>query len=428
MISEYTKKFIEGIVEKTKQDNPKWGEVFKKGFMDTLESTITVNEDGTVYMLTGDIPAMWLRDSTAQMRPYLVLANEDEKIYDLVKGLIEQQFRYINIDPYANAFNQEANGRHGFPEDITPMTPWTWERKYEIDSLCYPIQLAYLFYKNTGATEHFNETFYEAIETVVDLWILEQNHENSDYSFVRLDDRPEDTLINDGKGSPVGYTGMTWCGFNPSDDRCIYHYLVPSNMFAAVVLTYLEELVENQIIEISEELFHKIVKLRDDIDNGIKEHAIIKNKAGNDIFAYEVDGLGNHILKDDPNVPSLLAAPYLGYCDNQDPVYVETRKTIFSPENPYYYEGEFAKGLGSSHTEENYIWPIALSMEGLTTDDLKRKKELLDTLVNTDGGTFNMHESFNVNNPNHFSREWFSWANMMFCELLLDYYGIRVQR
>lgn len=424
-ISENIYAFIDEIVAKTEAENPKWGEVFKKCFLNTLETTVKVNEDGTVFVLTGDIPAMWLRDSTAQVRPYLLLAPFDEQISDIIAGLVEQQFRYIIHDPYANAFNRTEDGS-GHQDDHTEMTPLIWERKYEIDSLCYPIQLAYLLYKNTGRTDQFNQTFIDGVKEIVNLWIVEQDHANSPYTFVRDTDREEDTLINDGRGSEVAVTGMTWSGFRPSDDRCIYHYLVPSNMFAVVVLDYLVELAD--IVDFPEGLVDQISTLRAEIQTGIENHAIVENKAGEKVYAYEVDGLGNYSLTDDPNVPSLLSLPYLGYCEEDDELYQATRRMIFSKENPYYFEGEYARGLGSSHTWDQYIWPIALSMEGLTTSDRDAKRDLLNTLVNTDGGTYLMHESFDVNDPTKYSREWFSWSNMMFCELLLDYYGQKVKR
>ena len=339
--------------------------------------------------------------------------------------MVELQFQYIIHDPYANAFNQTANG-NGHQSDHTELTPLIWERKYEIDSLAYPLQLAYLLYKNTGKTEHFNATFMEALEAIVGVWEQEQDHSQSPYTFVRDTDRLEDTLDNDGRGSDTAYTGMTWCGFRPSDDRCQYHYLVPSNMFAVVVLDYMLDLKDT--IDVPEDLARRMEKLRDEIDQGIQEHGVVQNKAGKDIYAYEADGLGNYSIMDDPNVPSLLAAPYLGYCELDDELYINTRSTILSEENPYYYQGEYASGLGSSHTWDQYIWPIALSMEGLTTEDKSYKRDILNTLVNTDGGTNRMHESFDVNDPSKYTREWFSWANMMFCELLLDYYDIRVKK
>ena len=181
-------------VKETFKDDKKIGDMFEKCFLNTINTTIKRMDDGTSYVLTGDIPAMWLRDSVCQVRPYLVLANEDSEIADMIEGLVERQFRYILVDPYANAFNEEANGC-GHQSDLTDMKPDVWERKYEIDSLCFPIQLSYLLYKNTGRTSQFNDTFKKAINTIIDLWKVEQNHEeNSPYNFERLDCRQLDTL------------------------------------------------------------------------------------------------------------------------------------------------------------------------------------------------------------------------------------------
>lgn len=394
-------------------------------FANTLLTTVNRHQDGTTFVLTGDIPAMWLRDSTAQVRPYLVVAKEDSDIGDMIAGLVEKQLSYINLDPYANAFNEEANNL-GHQDDHTKMNPWIWERKYEIDSLCYPLQLSYLLWKATGRTEQFNQTFDEAVKNVLEVWETEQNHEQSDYQFVRDTTREEDTLVREGQGSPIAVTGMTWSGFRPSDDRCIYHYLVPSNMFAVVVLDYLKEIYTDILKE--ETLVPRIEKLRAEIQTGIEKYALVKNKAGETIYAYEVDGLGNYSIMDDSNVPNLIAAPYLGYCSKEEETYLATRKTLLSKENPFYYEGEFAKGIGSSHTPENYVWPIAMAMEGLTTNDKATKERILNTLVATDAGTNLMHEGFDVNNPDNYTREWFSWANMMFCELVMDYFDIKIEK
>lgn len=417
--------FMDEINKKTQQDNPAWGEIFSNCFANTLLTTVKRLEDNTTFLLTGDIPAMWLRDSTAQVRPYLPIAKNDSDLADMIAGLVKRQFFYINMDPYANAFNEEANNA-GHQTDHTEMNPWIWERKYEIDSLCYPIQLAYLLYKSTGRTEHFNEDFETGVQKILEVWETEQDHTQSPYTFERDTWREEDTLTHDGRGTPVAKTGMTWSGFRPSDDRCIYGYLVPSNMFAVVVLDYLEEIYTDILPQ--PEVVARAAKLKKEIDAGIKEFAQVKNAAGETIFAYEVDGLGNYSIQDDSNVPSLMAAPYLGYCAEDDPVYLATRKTLLSKENPYYYEGKFAKGVGSSHTPEDYIWPIAVSVEGMSTSDKSEKKRILDMLASTTAGTGLMHEGVHVDDPSKFTREWFSWANMMFCELVMDYYDIRVER
>lgn len=422
---EIVREWLNDILEKT-TEHKNWGKVFENCFTDTLDKAIKKLDDDTCFVLTGDIPAMWLRDSTAQVKPYLFLAKKDPVLRRTILGVIERQFEFIRHDPYANAFNESDNGK-GHQSDHTDMTGRIWERKYEVDSLCYPLQLAYLFWKETGETAHFHELFYKTAELIVDTWITEQNHENSPYVFERDTDRLEDTLAFNGKGNPCKYTGMTWSGFRPSDDACIYPYLIPSNMFAVVVLNYLAEILETQQPTGYELLRDKTLRLKDEIKKGIEQYGLTKNSKGETIFAYEVDGLGNQSIMDDPNVPSLLAAPYLGYCAIDDPIYQATRRTILSSENPYYYEGEYASGCGSTHTFYRYIWPIALAIEGLTTHDKEDKKRLLDLMVTCDGGTGVMHESFHVDDPTLFSREWFSWANMMFCELVLDYYDLKVE-
>ena len=209
--------------------------LFENCYTNTLDTTVKRKEDGTTYVITGDIPAMWLRDSVAQVRPYLIPAREDTDIADMLVGLVKRQMFYINYDAYANAFNEEPNGAC-WEKDETEMGPYIWERKYEIDSLCYPLQLAYLIWKNTGRTDQFDQDFVKAVERVLEVWETEQYHEErSPYSFVRKNCYFTDTLSRGGKGALVrSGIGLTWSGFRPSDDACVYPYLIPSNMFAGV--------------------------------------------------------------------------------------------------------------------------------------------------------------------------------------------------
>ncbi|MFD2305420.1 glycoside hydrolase family 125 protein [Enterococcus termitis] len=416
MTVDYSKAVIEALKEKVKERsvNPRWSDVFSTCFDNTLETTVVQTVEDT-FVITGDIPAMWLRDSSAQIKPYLVVANQDEKIKQLIKGLIDRQIKCILIDPYANAFNETENG-HCYHQDNTDMNGWIWERKYEVDSLCYPIELAYLLWKKTGETGHFTKHFKQAIENILTVFETEQRHENSPYRFERLGERPEDTLT-DGIGEPCGYTGMTWSGFRPSDDSCTYNYLIPANMFAVVILGYIEEILLEFFND--QTLIKQAKQLRQEIKQGIEKWGIVEHE-GKKVYAYEVDGLGNYLLMDDANVPSLLSAPYLGYCSIDHEIYQNTREMILSKVNPYYYEGTTLKGIGSEHTPKDYVWPIALSIQGLTTNNQAEKEALLDRLVQTENGTNHMHEGVNVNDPSQYTREWFSWANMMFCELLLD--------
>ncbi|CAM3114372.1 glycoside hydrolase family 125 protein [Lactiplantibacillus plajomi] len=429
MTTNYVDPQVQGFVSKVDQLSqpldPKFGTVFQKTFLNTLETTISDDENGYAFILTGDIPAMWQRDSTAQVRPYLVLAHEQPKIADLITRVVQRQFFNMAIDPYANAFNETANS-HGHQTDQTEMGPWIWERKFEIDSLCYPVQLAYLLYKNTGVTAQFDDNFVAGVKKLLTTFEVEQHHATSPYRFIRTIDRPEDTLVRDGRGTPVADTGMIWSGFRPSDDACEYGYLVPANMFAVVILGYLQTIFSSVLDD--PEIVARAKRLQTTVRDGIETYGYTTNANGDKVYAYEVDGLGNAKLMDDGNVPSLLSAPYLGYCDLQDANYQRTRQTLLSPENPYYYSGTLAAGQGSPHTPENYIWPIAIAMEGLTTSSRDHQLAALQTLIKTTGGTDLMHESFHVDDDHQFTREWFSWANMMYCELLLTTLGFKIER
>ncbi len=401
-----------------KINDEKIKKMFRQCFMSTFDTTVQTEDDGSCFVITGDIPAMWLRDSSAQVNHYIPFAGKCEEAYKVIIGLISRQMNCILSDAYANAFNREANG-HGHQNDKTEMSPWVWERKYEIDSLCYPVKLAYRFWKEADTVSHFTEETRKAFYRIIELWTVEQNHENSPYYFRRPCRRKSDTLSHKGKGAPVKYTGMTWSGFRPSDDSCIYGYLVPANMFAYVVLGYIAEIAEE--IYKDAVLKEKAEKLRSEIRDGIEKYAVVKDKDGKSFYAYETDGMGRYNLMDDANVPSLLSLPYLGYCSKDDEMYLNTRAFILSKDNPYYFEGKSAKGIGSPHTPKNHIWPIALSMQGLTTGDKNEMLSLIHTLAQTDADTGFMHESFHKNKPQKFTRKWFSWANTLFAELIIKY-------
>ena len=394
-------------------------------FANTLETTLKVMEDGTVYVITGDIPAMWLRDSTAQIRPYLFLGEKDEKIKDLIAGLVKRQFFYICLDPYANAFNEGPTGAC-WEKDDPDQSPWVWERKFEIDSLCYPVQLAWLLWKNTGCTAQFDENFRKGVWKILDVFQTEQNHEEkSSYVFIRKGSYYSDTLSREGKGALVRPDiGLIWSGFRPSDDACTYGYLIPSNMFAVVVLGYLEEIAEKILRD--ESLRERAGKMKAQVQNAIEIYGRVKTEEFGTVYAYEVDGYGMVNLMDDANVPSLLSMSYLGYPADRETM-ENTRKMILSEGNPYYYKGKAASGIGSPHTPSGYIWPIALAMEGLTSNSREEKKRILDTLVSTTGGTGMIHEGFSADDPEKYTREWFSWANAMYGELFLDYLGYRLK-
>lgn len=389
--------------------------VYRNCFGCTWDTTLQRQENGTSFCITGDIEAMWLRDSSMQVLPYL-RALADKEVNAAIKGLIWKQAELILTDPYANAFNR--NGDYAcFRRDKTEMGPYIWERKYEVDSLAFPLFLLEEYCRRAKDAV-ITDKVKEAVRAVIRVWRTEQSHENSPYRFERDSELPTETLSNEGKGSPVGYTGMTWSGFRPSDDACTYHYLIPANMLAAVVLKGLRNLpLEKEIVEEAEELARQI-------EAGIYKWGVVRHPEFGEIFAYEVDGLGNYRLMDDANLPSLLGAPWFGFCETNCPVYQNTRKFLLSRFNPFYYEGKWAKGIGSPHTPEGYVWHIALAVQGLTADSIEEKREILNTLINTTAGTYHMHEGFHPDRPAEFTRPWFAWADSMFCLLAAEVYGL----
>ncbi|MFN8501909.1 glycoside hydrolase family 125 protein [Kouleothrix sp.] len=404
---------------------PRLAAMFRRCFANTLETTVRRQPDGSTFVITGDIPAMWLRDSACQLRPYLALAPHDPGLAALIAGAIRRQAELILLDPYANAFNEHPGGQHYNAADVTdlPLHPQVWERKYELDSLCFPIQLAWLLWRATGQTGHLDATFARAAHAIVALFRREQRHAaESRYFFQRTGCPPSDTLSHGGYGAPVAETGMIWSGFRPSDDACVYGYLIPANMFAVVVLGYLAEIARAVLRDSA--LADAALALRAEVEAGLRRHAVVEHAEYGPIYAYETDGLGSYTLMDDAGVPSLISLPYLGYCPADDPIYCNTRRWALSAANPYYYSGTAAAGIGSPHTPPGYVWPIALAMQGLTATSEAERQQMIDLLERTDAGTMLMHEGFDANDPAQYTRPWFAWANALFSELILVSCGL----
>jgi meiotically up-regulated gene 157 (Mug157) protein len=139
---------------------------------------------------------------------------------------------------------------------------------------------------------------------------------------------------------------------------------------------------------------------------------------GERIWAYEVDGLGGHVLMDDGNAPSLLSLPYLGACAADDPTYVATRRWVLSAANPWWFSGRAGEGVGSPHTGPRQVWPIALAIHGLTATTDAERLAAVRLLGSTHAGLFLAHESFDADDPTRFTRPWFAWANSLAGELL----------
>lgn len=414
---------IEKVREKFKGEDARIADVFQHCISDTLQKTIHILEDGSVFVITGDIPAMWLRDSACQLTPFIRFAKEDADIREILVGLAKKQTEQILMDPYANAFKAEENPELGWMEDRTDMKPILWERKYEIDSLCHPIMMHWNLWKQCGTTEHFTEEWKKAVQKILKVFRIEQHHEeDSDYRFERADCVYTDTLSREGKGALVkSGTGLIWSGFRPSDDACVYGYLIPSNMLAACILEHIAEIAE--VVYEDQELAQEAAVFAAEVRSAVEQYAVLPNKE-KEYYAYEVDGYGQYLVMDDANLPSLLSMPYMGWCDKEDPRYLNTRKVILSAQNPYYYHGTNLRGIGSPHTPADYVWNISLAMQGLTAVDQEEQLWCIRMMEKNDAGTMQMHEGVYVNDPTKYTRPWFSWANSMFCELVLQYCGI----
>lgn len=404
------------LEKKTRNIFPDLAPLTKQCYLNTIETTVKSCDNGDYFVITGDIPAMWLRDSSAQLRPYVKHCKNSDELCEIFKGVIRRHAFYVNLDPYSNAFNEIMHDE-SHTDDTDFFSPYIWERKYEVDSLCASVYLVSDYYETTGDISVFDNNVHNMLKTIIDTFIKEQYHaENSSYYFRRTECPETDTMPCDGKGNPVKYTGMTWSGFRPSDDRCKYNYLIPANMMCVVAMNKAAEILSD--VYKDNEYAKKASELALEVNQGINEYGIFDHPEFGKIYAYETDGLGNYLLMDDANSPSLLSAPYIGYCKITDEIYQNTRKFILSENNPFYFSGTSAKGIGSPHTGKDMIWHISLIMQILTSTDKNEITECLETLAKTHAETNFMHESFNKNDPKDFTREWFAWANSLFAQML----------
>ena len=410
--------------------NKELGWLFENCFPNTLDTTVDfemVNGRPDTYVITGDIDAMWLRDSTAQVWPYLSLVKNDAPLQQLIAGVINRQTFYMLKDPYANAFFKDENKISEWKEtDITQMKPGVHERKWEIDSLCYPIRLAYHYWKKTGDTAPFDATWEKAVETVLQTFTTQQRKEGpGPYSFQRRTSWATDGVPLAGYGYPVKPVGLICSMFRPSDDATIYPFLVPSNFFAVASLQQAAEMVKT--IKGNAPLAAALQKLAAEVSVALQQHAVVSHPQVGKVYAYEVNGFGSYNLMDDANVPSLLSLPYLGSVKGTDPIYQNTRRLILSNNNPFYFAGNAAGGIGSPHTGLDMIWPIGITMRGLTATSNDEIRTAIKLLQSTHGGTGFMHESFHKDDPKKFTRKWFAWANTLFGEFLWKTYQEKPQ-
>ena len=410
--------------------DPKLDWLFNNAFPNTLDTTVTTEtKDGrpSTYVITGDIDAMWLRDSSAQVWPYLPFAKRDPKLQQLIAGVINKQTQFVLKDPYANAFFNDPDEVSQWQSDHTDMKPGVHERKWEIDSLCYPIRLAYNYWKTTGDVAPFDADWNRAIRTTLQTFREQQRKENrGPYRFQRNTSQATDTLPLSGYGYPVNPVGLISSSFRPSDDATVFSFLVPSNFFAVVSLREAAQM-QDALATGDKQLATEMRAMADEVEAALHKYAVVNHPKYGQIYAYEIDGFGGHLLMDDANVPSLLSLPYLGAVKSNDPIYQNTRRFVLSTDNPFFYKGSAAEGIGGPHVGQDMIWPMAITMRALTSHDDGEIRAAIEMLKTTDAGTGFMHETFNKNDPAKFSRAWFAWANTLFGELLWKTYQEKPQ-
>ena len=397
--------------------------MFANCFPNTLDTTVHYREDEEgnpdTYVYTGDIPAMWLRDSGAQVWPYVQLCGNDPALRKMIAGVIRRQFRLINIDPYANAFNDGPTGAGedvGYPGHV--QDPWVFERKWEIDSHCYPIRLAHHYWKTTGDESVFDAEWVAAMRNILATLRDQQMKEGpGDYTFLRVTDRQLDTRCHVGRGNPVKPVGLISSAFRPSDDATTFGFLVPSNFMAVSSLRKAAEILST--VNGEQELAAGCTALADEVAAALQQYAVVEHPVYGKIYAFEVDGFGSVQLMDDANVPSLLAMPYLGDVERTDPVYENTRRFVWSTDNPYFWRGPAGEGIGGPHIGVEMIWPMSIMMRAFTSTDDAEIRDCIIALMTTDAGTGFMHESFSRHDAANFTRAWFAWQNTLFGELIL---------
>lgn len=402
--------------------------LFENCFPNTLDTTVDfemINGKPDTYVITGDIDAMWLRDSTAQVWPYLPLTKKDNKLKDLIHGVVNRQTKCILLDPYANAFFKDVTMVSEWKDDITKMQPGIHERKWEIDSLCYAIRLAHGYWKETGDTTPLDKDWVEAMRLVLQTFKEQQRFENrGPYTFMRTTAWATDGVPLSGYGYPVKPNGLIVSIFRPSDDATVFPFLIPSNFFAVEALGQMAQLLSLPAVS-QPAMANEALALQKQVREALQKHGIIQHPRFGRIIAFEVNGFGSFHMMDDANVPSLLSLPYLGAFKPSDPLYLNTRKVVLSEDNPFYYKGKAGAGIGGPHTGYDTIWPMSIILQAITSTSDQEIAACIETLRKTHADTGFMHESFHKDDPTQFTRKWFAWANTLFGEMIWKVYRER---
>ena len=423
----FTSEVIEQEIKRLKKQisDKELAWMFENCYPNTLDTTVDyeiIDGNPDTFIITGDIDAMWLRDSTAQVWPYMPLVKKDPKIKDLVHGLVNRQVKCVLTDPYANAFYKDLTRKSHWASDKPTPKPGVHERKWEIDSLCYVVRLSDKYYQLSGDTAIFDSDWDKAMRLIVQTFRTEQRKDGTTpYRFLRQTTAMIDAPVFDGTGRPVKPTGLICSAFRPSDDATLFPYLIPSNIFAMISLRQLADIYRNILKDTA--FADECTRFADEIDQAVKDYAVAEHLDFGAIYAYEVDGFGNRLYMDDANVPSLMSLAYLGAHRQTDALYVNTRKFLLSDNNPYFLKGKAAEGQASPHTGKEKIWPMGIILRAMTSNDTHEITHCLHMLKNTHAGTGFMHEAFHKDHPEDFNRKWFAWANTLFGELIIKIYN-----
>ncbi|MBA2281510.1 MAG: glycoside hydrolase family 125 protein [Acidimicrobiia bacterium] len=367
-------------------------------------------DEGGIHLITGDIPAMWLRDSSAQVRGLWPVVEEepDGPFAAVVAGLIRRQVTCLALDPYANSFTRGETTHHRF--DRPRPHRLVWERKWELDSVAYSVDLWVRWWDATGDAAPLGAEARAVVDTILGLLHDEQDPDaRSRYSFRR----PFATLPRGGRGPRVSPCGLVRSAFRPSDDPCHLGFHIPGNAHLVVALRGLGRVASD--VWDDADLVGELAALADTVDDAIGREAV----GDDDVLAYEVDGAGGRLFMDDANVPSLLSLPYLGWRGHDDPVVVATRAAVLSPRNPWWVDGSVVRGIGSPHTGRGRVWPMAVAVEGLSAPDAGEARAALERLVALAEHLpeRRLVESVDAGRPARLTRPWFGWPNALAAEL-----------
>ncbi|KAK5121682.1 hypothetical protein LTR85_004854 [Meristemomyces frigidus] len=426
--------------------DPDLRRLFINAYPNTLDTAIAWkgyangSDEELTFVITGDINAMWLRDSANQMQSYLPLlqaSNSSDSLASLYRGVINLHARYLLIDPYCNSFqppveshispsvNGAASGDTVFPNYTNSSV---FECKYELDSLAAFLEVSTNYYNATEDASFFKRyQWVEAIENVMAVaenmtmptYQPDGNVSVLSYSFTRETDRASETTENGGLGNPFNNgTGLIRSFFRPSDDATIFQGFIPANMMFAKYLESAGQIM--YAIGDQDALAGRMCSLAASLRVSIEKVGIVSGGQYGQIYAFEVDGYMSQNIMDDANIPSLLAAPFFGYLDVSDPIYQNTRQLLLSANNPYFMRGPVISAIGGAHDGPGFAWPMASVVRIFTSNDEAEITQQLQEIVSSTDGLGLIHESINTFNVSDWTRQWFSWANGLFGQCILD--------